>query len=978
MFTAHSYYSLRYGTLAVQELIELAKQKGIRQLALTDINNSTGVLEFVKHCRQEGIAPVAGMDFFERDKHYYTAIARNNDGFDEINRLRSHHNLTETPLPYFAPPFNNAFTIYPLGAKQKHELLDNEYIGVRPDEVGKLYSTEFRTDHSRLVAYNPVTFKDSVGYFLHQNLRAIDKNTVFGKLAPHDFARQSETMLTFDQIKHIYRDNLQILKNSERLASECSFEFDFKEVKNKKTFTGDTKGDLQLLRKLATEGLNYRYGSTNSFALERMEKELGIIEKMNFAAYFLITWDIVQYSMSKGIYHVGRGSGANSLVAYCLKISDVDPIELDLYFERFLNPKRTSPPDFDIDYSWKDREQVQQYIFAKYRREHTALLGTVSTFKDKSIYRELGKVYGLPKEEIDSFIEKPDVAFNQNEITRKIIKIGGLLEDFPNIRSIHAGGILISELPITYYSALDLPPKGFPTTQWDMYTAADIGFEKLDILSQRGIGHIFEALEIIKKNKAINLDIHQVEKFKTDPNAISLLERGETNGCFYIESPGMRGLLTKLRCNSYISLVAASSIIRPGVAQSGMMREYIKRFHHPKSFKYLHPIFEQQLGETFGVMVYQEDVLKICHHFAGLELDEADVLRRIMSGKPKFRNELETIINKFYANCRQRGYPEELTNEVWRQIKSFAGYSFSKAHSASYAVESFQSLYLKTYFPREFMVAVINNFGGFFQTWVYFNEAKRWGAHIKLPCVNHSDLKTNIIGEDVFVGFVHIARLEHLVAQEIVAERQKNGHFADLLDFTERVRIGMEQIIILIRIGSFRFTGKTKAALLWDAHQILKKSKPQPEMRPLFRVEKPKFELPDLKQNDIEDAYDEIELLSFPVSCTMFDLLKTKYRGECIANQLKLRVGTTVRMVGQLVTIKYVWTKKKEIMNFGTFLDCTGEFFDTTNFPPSLKNWPFQGYGIYLIQGKVVEEFGFPSIEVEKMAKLPIVPDPRS
>jgi DNA polymerase-3 subunit alpha len=306
-----------------------------------------------------------------------------------------------------------------------------------------------------------------------------------------------------------------------------------------------------------------------------------------------------------------------------------------------------------------------------------------------------------------------------------------------------------------------------------MYVAEDIGVEKLDILSQRGIGHIHEAVGIIRENRGISIDIHQIATFKKDERVKKLLKIGETNGCFYIESPAMRGLLKKLRCDEYLTLVAASSIIRPGVSSSGMMREYIYRFNNPGKFTYLHPIMEQQLKETYGVMVYQEDVLKVCHHFAGLDLGDADVLRRAMSGKYRSKDEFQRIVNKFFHNCQEKGYPEEVTREVWRQIESFAAYSFSKAHSASYAVESYQSLYLKAYFPKEFMVAVLNNFGGFYSAWVYINEARRWGAVIHTPCVNHSGNHTRIIGKDIYLGFVYVNGLE----QDWHANRRRTKGF---------------------------------------------------------------------------------------------------------------------------------------------------------------------------------------------------------
>ncbi|MBN2175624.1 MAG: DNA polymerase III subunit alpha [Bacteroidales bacterium] len=972
----HSYYSLRYGTLSIDRLVEEAKKLNIRCLTLTDINNTTGMIDFVKRCRKNEIKPIGGVEFRNGNHHLYTCIAKNNEGFRELNEYISYHNLNQKDYPIYPDAFNHAITIYPFDRKRKNNLKDHEFIGVKPKDIFKIFSSEFAHDQSRLLIHQPVTFVDKKGFYLHRNLRAIDNNILLSRINGEMLAEESEVLMDIDKLIGIYQDYPRIIKNTEKILEDSELDFNYKTIKNKKTFTGNGADDQKLLSKLAYDGLEYRYGKKNKIATERVEKELQIIYNLGFSAYFLITWDIIRYSMSRGYYHVGRGSGANSIVAYCLKITDVDPIELDLYFERFINPRRTSPPDFDIDYSWREREEVQDYIFKRYGHQHTALLGATSTFKGKSIFRELGKVYGLPKKEIDELVDNPEVGVNRNHITKRIFEISQELLDFPNIRSIHAGGILISEEPITYYTALDLPPKGFPTTQWDMYVADDIGFEKLDILSQRGIGHIRDAADIIRENRGINVDVHAVEKFKNDKLVKNQLKKGETIGCFYIESPAMRGLLKKLRCDNYLSLVAASSIIRPGVAKSGMMRQYIHRFHHPNDFDYLHPIMKEQLEETYGVMVYQEDVIKICHHFAGLDLADADVLRRAMSGKFRGHDEMKRIIEKFFANCKEKGYPDSLTKEVWRQIDSFAGYSFSKAHSASYAVESFQSLFLKAYFPLEFMTAVINNFGGFYHTWVYFNEASRQGANIQLPCINNSNYQTRIIGKDLFVGFVHIANLEYKVANQIVDERNRNGDFLDLENFIRRVPIGIEQVIILIKIEAFRFTGFSKQELLWESHMFLTKEK-KTITNTLFYSKPKTFTLPQLEQSQIENAYDEIELIGFPVTMTHFDMLQTAFRGEILANDMIRYVGKKVRMVGNLVTIKYVRTVKKEWMHFGTFLDATGEFFDTVHFPNSLKNYPFKGKGVYLILGEITEEFDFPSLTVEKLAKLPLKADPR-
>jgi DNA polymerase-3 subunit alpha len=974
----HSYYSLRYGTIPLEKLVEIAKSFGLSQLVLTDINNTTGIPDFVRLMKEEGMQAVAGVDVRNGNATDYILIAKNNHGLGEMNRFLSASHLEHALYPDSPPVFKDVFVIYPLENSDGRILRENEFVGVRTHQLLSLYSNPVARMASRLVVLYSVSYQNDRDFDLHRHLRAIHNNTLLSKLQDHQVGRTEDVFLSPDELEKKYENYQQIVVNTKRLLSLCRLDFDFSTVKNKATFTGDKEDDRILLEKLSWDGLRYRYPKADIKITNRLKHELKIIHELGFSSYFLITWDVIRYSMNRGFYHVGRGSGANSLVAYCLKITDVDPIELDLYFERFLNPKRTSPPDFDIDYSWKERDEVIDYLFKRYGKEHTALLGTITTFKGKSIYRELGKVYGLPKEEIDQLVKYPEEELNKNSITKKIAALAKMMMGYPNMRSIHAGGILISEESIYHYGALDLPPKNFPTIQWDMYVAENIGFEKLDILSQRGIGHIKEAADIIWENKGISVDVHAIQSFKNDNRLNETLRRGESIGCFYVESPAMRQLLKKLRCGDYLTLVAASSIIRPGVARSGMMREYIQRFHQPDGFKYLHPIMEEQLKETYGVMVYQEDVLKVCHHFAGLDMADSDVLRRAMSGKYRSKKEFQKIVDKFFSNCKEMGYSDELTKEVWRQIESFAGYSFSKAHSASYAVESYQSLFLKTYYPLEFITAVINNFGGYYSSWVYFNEAKILGAQVELPCVNHGEYKSALRGTLLYVGFIHVQNLERKMIWRMIEEREARGAFQSLSDFINRVNAGLEQVILLLRIGAFRFTGLSKAELLWQVHMLLGKKPQQKQFEKLFLTEENHYQLPEFVHDGIEDAYDEMELMGFPVSLSYFDLLKTTFRGEVMADDLKNYVGKKVRMLGQLVTIKYVKTIKKEYMNFGTFLDKEGHFFDTVHFPNSLKYYPFRGDGMYLILGKVVQEFDFASLEVEKMAKLPLQSDPRA
>ncbi len=663
-------------------------------------------------------------------------------------------------------------------------------------------------------------------------------------------------------------------------------------------------------------------------------------------------------------------------MAYCLGITDVCPIELDLYFERFLNSKRKSPPDFDIDFSWNERDDIYDYIFRRYQSGNTALMGAMSTFQGRSMIRELGKVYGLPKAEIDRLVHEPQHMLNKNEVTDMILSVCGRIRDFPNQRTIHASGVLISEQPLTYYSALDYPPKGMPTMQFDMYVAEDVGFEKFDILSQRGIGHIRDCREIVKQNRGEVISTDNPRRFFSDPQIADRLRSADTIGCFYIESPAMRQLLAKLACDNYLTLVAASSIIRPGVASSGMMKAYIERHHDPSKVAYPHPVFEQQLRETYGVMVYQEDVMKVGHHYGGLDLADADVLRRMMSGKYRHIH-LTEIRDKFFGHCRAMGYPEATSQEIWRQMESFAGYSFNKAHSASFAVESYQSLYLKTYYPLEFMVAVLNNYGGFYNRKVYVQEARRAGGTICLPCVNKSIFNTTIYGDDIYLGFDCLLNLEEKLARRIPAERERNGPYTGIENFALRTGAGLEQLVVLVRSGALRFTGTGKKELLWEAHLLLAGQKRQPaEALPLFESLATPPVLPRLETSLLEDIYDEIELLGFPVSASLFDLARSGFRGDVQAREMGGHEGRTVRMVGDFVCGKDVRTKNGQRMKFGTFFDVEGAFFDTVHFPPSLAQYPLHGGGLYLLEGKVTVDFGCPALEVTKCGKMSLKNNP--
>ncbi|MEL7004524.1 MAG: DNA polymerase III subunit alpha, partial [Bacteroidota bacterium] len=903
-------------------------------LVLTDINSTAGCMRFVMLSSKYNIKPVLGIDFRNGAEQLFVGVAKNNEGFYELNKHLSGFLSSKKLIPTEAPRFEHSFIIYPWEKFREEPLKENEYVGVTPQDLVKMKFSAETFDQSKMVILQTVSFRNKKDFNAHRLLRAIDNNTILSKLPKAEEGSPNHIMMTEKELIELYEEFPQIIENTRKIIDDSSFHLEFGEDiphKNQGTYTGSEETDFELIQKLCEDGLKYRYDRPTKKIRKRLETELEIIQQKGFLAYFLINWDILRYARSRDFPYVGRGSGANSIVAYLLKITDVDPIELDLYFERFINLYRRNPPDFDIDFASRDRNDMTDYIFRRF--PHTALLATYSTFKYRSVVREIGKVFGLPPHEIDKLSEGKTQQWDQMSLL--VLKYGKLIEGFPSHLSIHAGGILIANKPINYYTATDVPPKGFATVQFDMIIAEDIGLYKFDILGQRGLSKIKDTLDLIKRNHPLDdkIDIHDVRRFFDDEKVKELLRHGMAIGCFYVESPAMRMLLKKLKADHYLGLVAASSIIRPGVAKSGMMREYILRFRQPERIKDAHPTLLDIMPDTFGVMVYQEDVIKVAHYFADLTLAEADVLRRGMSGKYRSREEFQKVRNKFFENCRKKGHPDALAADVWRQIESFAGYAFSKGHSASYAVESYQSLFLKAYYPLEYMVATINNGGGFYRKELYVHEARMHGALIEVPCVNTGEGLSIIQGKTIYLGWVMVKDLEENVIIEFLKERFSNGIFVNLSNFVDRVAISLEQLALLIRVGGFRFTSKSKKELLWEAYFLLgdtKKSKPLP----MFCDTKPQpFELPPLYSDDLEDAFEEMELLGFPL-ISPFALLKDEISITTKVADLPGSLNKQITILGYLVTIKNTSTTSKKRMHFGTFIDLEGNFIDTVHFPP--------------------------------------------
>jgi len=978
----HSYYSLRYGVLSVPQLLELALKNNLTAFALTDINNTSACLEFIREATKKNIKPIVGADIRNGSNRCYVCLAKNNKGYLEINQFLTQHLHPQKDFPEIPPQFSNVITIFPFEKVLEFEMesfAEDWHIGISVADLNKLKFSHLKSHTSKLVLLQPVTFSSQSHLNIHRLLRCIDLNIVLSKLPELEQGSQKDRMYSQSEIRERFEGFEHIISNTQSLLDDCKISFAFDDVRinqNQATYFSNKEEDYKYLEKLVYERISKRYRIVDQIIKTRIEKELQAIRQMDFVSYFLINYDIIQYAIKNEYPYIGRGSGANSVVAYILGITNVDPIELDLYFERFINLYRSSPPDFDIDFSWKDRDDVTHYIFKRF--PNTALMGTYVTFKYRAVVRELAKVFGLPKSEIDDFL-KGNVQNKKNDHYFKLVmKYGKLIHGFPNYLSVHSGGIVILKNPIQSYCATFMPPKGFQTLQIDMHIAESVGIFKFDILAQRGLSKIKDAIELIKENQpqAHLKDIDDTEPFKKDPAINDLLKVGDCMGVFYVESPAMRTLMTRLQTQDYLGLVAASSIIRPGVTNGGMKNAYIERHRFPEKRKDSHPVLMEIMPETYGVMVYQEDVLKVAHHFAGLTLSEADVLRRGMSGKGRSKEQFDALEKKFHSNCTKKGYTPKVIAEVWEQIKAFAGYAFAKGHSASYAVESYQSLYLKKYFPLEFMTAVLNNGGGFYNLDTYINEIFRCGGTVVNPCINISDHANCIKGKTVYLGFGMIKDLEHRSIQKILNERQLYGKFKNFNDFLDRCKLGLEQILLLIRLNVFRTFEPNKHNLMWYAHINGNKQKtPNPHPQ-LFKPKRTNYTLPALNGNNLIDAYDNLELLGFTLQDD-FQLIKPGNYPKYVAADLKSFVNKEFTIIGKLVTSKSTQTSKGDFMAFSTFLDKNGECFDSVQFPKIKEQYPISGIGIYWIKGTVAEDLGYYSIITSQLIKIPAIPDPR-
>ncbi|MEE9167022.1 MAG: DNA polymerase III subunit alpha [Candidatus Neomarinimicrobiota bacterium] len=746
-----------------------------------------------------------------------------------------------------------------------------------------------------------------------------------------------------------------------------------------------TKSSTDLLVKVCHEALPEKYDPITTEVLKRLTYELDIIIEMGYADYFLIVWDIVRWAKRRGIPVVGRGSAAGSLVSYLLEITPVDPIKHNLVFERFLNPDRQEPPDIDIDLCWKQRDDVIEYVYKRYGRDRVAMICTYNTYKFRGAVRDVARAMGLSEREINTISHNLPLSHEptlgngdgrNDPRYEEIFETARSLIHRPRHMGIHAGGIVITPDKITEYVPLQRSTKGPVVTQFDMHGVEKIGLVKIDLLGQRSLTVVAEMAETLKKKYGVRFDLQTMPSL--DEKVKRLIRTGRTMGVFQIESPGMRGLLKKLKVDSFEMITAASSVIRPGPADSGMLRHFIKRHHGKEEVKTVLPAIGEILKETYGVMLYQEDVIKIAEAVAGWSLAESDKLRRSMSGK-RVEEPFMEHRDRFIKDAVKRGVNVDAAIETWRQMVAFSGYAFCKAHSAAYSVVSVQCAWLKAHFPAEFLATVMSNYGGFYHTSCYLEEARRMGINILPPDVNLSE--PHFIGHDddgeeewIRIGLLQVKGLTQATLKKIL-DKRKERPFESLEDFCVRVRPSCREVEALIRCGGFDSFPYTRPQHLWRLKLIYDKLKGSEEVIFSRVVTKVSTPVPWVDYPLEKKLRDELELMELTVEKHPLWIYKKALKahaekvGKFVhARDLERYKGKQVTMVGWMVTTRRLKTKRKKIMQFLSCEDLTGTF-ECVLFPHAYQQYGhlIRSRGPYMITGKVEDDFGHTPVTVKKL-----------
>ncbi len=965
------------GTIPLMKLITRTKRLHMSHIALTEVNGLWGFIRFVQLAKEQGIKPIAGTNLITAMENVIL-LAENQTGYENMCRIISSiHDDPDASIPNLLMLFHSGLFIL---AHQDSvlELLStfipnsHLFVELRPSIAEAKAQALANTYQLEIIATGDVYFLNKEDYHTHRILRTIDLNTTLSQLPPNETKDQRHFFRSEKEMIDLFPSSMAAINNSQYLAERCKTDW---------TYTNTIFPDLSLknthrankaLRSLVTTGAQERYGKINGLLKKRINYELSLITQKGFAPYFLIVRDIVRQTEST----IGRGSGAASVVSYCLYITQVDPLRYNLQFERFIHPERMNMPDIDIDFPWDERDKILDYIFNKYSTERSAMVSSQVFLQPRSSIREVSKVYGLAEEEIKAITKRIGYYSRRAELVKwvrndrrfknldlddtlmEILKYSEKVMGAFRVSSVHPGGVIIVPDEIRKYVPVLTAPKGVQIVEWEKDQVEDSGLLKIDILGNRSLAVVRDTLKQVGLYRNKYMDYHKIQPVG-DLRTEDLMKAGRTMGVFYIESPATRQLLAKAGKVDFEHVVIYSSIIRPAANRyTNLMLDRI----HGQSWKLLHQDLEC-LAESYGIMVYEEQVSMVARKIAGFSYAESDYLRKVIS-KPTLEHAIPRWKKKFTSGAVNRGYTPKLAQTLWQMIQSFSGYSFCKPHSASYAMLSFTCAYLKAHFPAEFLAAVIANQGGFYSPYAYLSEARRFGIRIMPPHINRSFREYRGRKDRIRMGFMAIRNLQAKAIDAILNER-KSGDFAALADFLARVDIDLSDAMALTNAGCFAelepdITHKDIA--FRTAHFYLQNENREPLTVPtltgnLSRQEKRKL---------------EIDTFGFPIS--EHPLLNyLPYLGTHIkkAKDIHLYKGKTIALAGIVITRKITATRNRQPMEFVTFEDET-DLYECVMFPEAyetfgdLLNWET----LFLIQGKVEKAYSVYTVTIEKLISL--------
>ena len=945
-FHCHSNFSFLDGASHVEDLVHQVARLDIQAVALTDHEGLYGVIPFYKACKEAGIKPIIGAELTMENGSHLTLIAKNHTGYSNLCRVIT---KAQTSNKKGSPALSfNHLAQHSKGllcfsgcrkgdiprllrsgkAKEAHEVgsrmieifgKDNFWIELQnnlyPEDVEllKALSGLAKTLKIGWIATNNVHYARKESHRLHDVLVCIKNRSTLDhcqalRLNSEFYLKRPEEM------KKLFRTYPEALSNTLAIATDCNVSLDFSAYRFPDFPLPPGQSPETHLGKLCLEKLKDKYGSDNEEAERRLQGELDLIGKLHLAGYFLIVWDIMEYAQKNSIPAQGRGSAANSIAAYLLGITKVDPIKNKLFLGRFLNEEMSSLPDIDIDISTNHREKLIQYVYQKYGQEHTAMVCTVVTFQARNAVREIGKVLGLPDllldqmaksvssysaDDIEEDLGKIDKfrAYLPSEIWQQFVSLCREIADFPRHLSIHNGGILISSCPLADIVPLEKATMpGRIVCQWDKDSVADAGLIKMDLLGLRMLSLIEEAHQLVDKNKGIKLNPDELPL--DDPEVYDMICKADTIGVFQTESRAQIQTLPQTQPRSIEDLTIEVAIIRPGPIQGNMVNPYLQRRKGREEVSYLHPKLQPLLGETLGVILFQEQVIQAAVLIAGFRPGEADVLRRAMSRK-RSKGDMEKMRQKFLEGAKSNEVDRETADRIFSTLEGFAEYGFCKSHAAGFALLCYQSAWLKKYHPAEFYAALLNNQPmGFYAPDVIVNDAKRHGIIVLPVDINKSDERCLVEAGRVRLGFGYVKGIGKRAEERLMKEREK-APFSSFEDFFLRTGLEAKQVENLILADAFDCFGSSRRKLLWELGLLEKKI---PGTLPL-RFPKSEIALP--LATELEEMRADYEVLSLSPRYHPMKVLREKLGGDGIIRSTalaQLPSGTRVKLAGYVIS----------------------------------------------------------------------------